>query len=289
MSFLGKVLIVAQVVLSLLFMCAAGAVFTAHTNWHEDAVQKDAQITKLQTDHSNEVTDLNQKIDALQQATTAEKNRADGEVGRRQQFEQEAARLTAERNSLNQQLNQQTGLAETKSNEAEFRQAEAERERVQNETLRASLDEQIRKTVTLEDELGTRNQAYDELVAQHAAVQEELAFVSKVARQAELNIDRQSVELQSEPPPPVEGLVQEVRKDQTNRTKWVHVSVGSDDGLVVGHEMDVYRTADQNNGRAKYLGRIRIWSVEPDEAVGLVIEAAKTGIIEVGDNVTTKL
>jgi hypothetical protein len=93
----------------------------------------------------------------------------------------------------------------------------------------------------------------------------------------------------SEPPPPVEGLVREVRKDQTNRTKWVHLTVGRDDGLREGHEMEVYRTAERNNGRAKYLGRIRIWSVTPDEAVGIVVDAAKNGIIEVGDNVTTKL
>ncbi|MBL8851787.1 MAG: hypothetical protein JNG89_19070 [Planctomycetaceae bacterium] len=289
MSFLGKVLIVAQVVLSLLFMCAAGAVYTAHTNWHEASVKKDADIAKLTTDRTNEVTALNQQLDARAQELTAEKNRADAVVGRAQQLEGDVARLNQETNSLNQQLQRANGLAATKSNEAEFRQSEAERERVQNETLRTSLDEQIRKTVTLEDELGTRNQAYEELVAQHAAVQDELEFVSRIARQANLNTDRQSVEMQVEPPLPVEGLVQEVRKDQTNRTKWVHVSVGSDDGLRVGHEMDVYRTAERNDGRAKYLGRIRIWSVEPDQAVGLVVEAAKNGIIEVGDNVTTKL
>lgn len=289
MSFLGKILIVAQLVLSVLFMCAAGAVFSTHTNWMKRYDEQKAQFEKQQTEHAAEIANLNQRIDAEMKKAADQEARANAIVGREQQLTQQVAALTQTNNSLNQQLQRQTGLAETKSNEAEFRQAEAERQRVQNETLSKSLDEQIRKTVALQDEMGTLKQTYEALVAQHAETSKELAALQKIVRAAELPTDAQSVTALSEPPPPVEGVVQEVRKDQTNRTKFVYISLGSDDGLRVGHELDAYRTAERNNGRAKYLGRIKIWSVLPDTAVGLVVEAAKNGIIEVGDNVTTKL
>ena len=101
--------------------------------------------------------------------------------------------------------------------------------------------------------------------------------------------DRRAVAALSEPPPPVEAIVRDVLKDQANRPKFIHITAGSDDGLQDGHVLDIYRTAERNNGRAKYLGKIRLTLVEPDEAVGVVVESARNGIIEVGDNATTKL
>jgi len=91
------------------------------------------------------------------------------------------------------------------------------------------------------------------------------------------------------PPPDVAGLVLDARKTRNRSTEFVHISIGSDDGLAVGHTLHVYRPADKNGGRAMYLGKIELVRVAPDEAVGTVIERAKNGIIERNDNVTTKL
>jgi hypothetical protein len=289
MSFLGKILIVAQVVLSLLFMCAAGAVFNMHVNWKDRATKAESKATDLQTAHNNELANLNQRIDGLNQMANAEKNRADMEFGQRQALQQDVQRLTETTNSLNQQLQRQTGLAETKTNEADYRQQEAEQQRVQNETLSDSLDAVIKKSVGLEDQLATLQQSHTELTTQYEATLKELGDLRKLARANNLPTDLQAVASLSEPPPKVKGVVRDIRKDEANRTKFVHISIGSDDGLRVGHVLDVYRTADRNGGRAKYLGRIRIWSVTPDNAVGIVVETAKNGIIEVGDNVTTEL
>ena len=90
------------------------------------------------------------------------------------------------------------------------------------------------------------------------------------------------------PPPPVDGLVKEVKKDRTNRPKYIVITVGEDDGLLKGHVLSVMRSGV--GGKVpQYLGEVRIISIEPDSAVCEVIESAKNGIIEVGDNVTTKL
>ena len=62
-------------------------------------------------------------------------------------------------------------------------------------------------------------------------------------------------------------------------------SIGSDDGLQNGHELDVYRGA-------KYLGRVRIVETRPDRAVASVLKEFKEvaqDFIRKGDRVATKL
>jgi len=76
-------------------------------------------------------------------------------------------------------------------------------------------------------------------------------------------------------PPKVEGIVKDVEKD------FVEISIGADDGLKVGHALDVYRGN-------QYLGRIVIKKTQPDEAVGQIIKELQRGQIKRNDRVTTK-
>ena len=62
----------------------------------------------------------------------------------------------------------------------------------------------------------------------------------------------------------------------------VEVSIGSDDGLQAGHELEVFR-ADE------YLGRLRVVSVKPDRAVVRVLKDFARGIVQRGDRVATRL
>jgi hypothetical protein len=54
------------------------------------------------------------------------------------------------------------------------------------------------------------------------------------------------------------------RVDPSNRR--VEITIGSDDGLVPGHELYLFRTTP----RPEYLGKITIISVDPDQSVGRV-------------------
>jgi hypothetical protein len=64
-------------------------------------------------------------------------------------------------------------------------------------------------------------------------------------------------------PPPVEGKVTEL--NATKRS--MEISIGSDDGLAVGQELYVFRIQP----RAEYIGKVKIVSVYPDQAVADVI------------------
>lgn len=289
MSTLGKILIVIQVVMSLLFMCAAGAVYTVQKNWKDQ--YDNAQITMSQQRQGLEtdIEELNKKIDDLNLQVTTQTNRADQVVGERDQLVAQVENLRRQNNALENELDKADGVMETSSKEAEYRQSEAEQQRVVNQTLRATLDDQVQENVQLKDENYGLQVAKDNLNTQVMELLDHVAFLERVVHKHGLSTDRREVEGLTDPPPPVDGLVLNTRKDRTNRTEFAHVSIGSDDGLLVGHELDVYRTAERNGGEPQYLGRIRIVHLLPDEAVGMVVEAAKNGIIEEGDNVTTRL
>jgi hypothetical protein len=82
-------------------------------------------------------------------------------------------------------------------------------------------------------------------------------------------------------PPPVRGKV--AWADLQNQ--WVVLTLGHDDGIRPGHELEVI----SSNPQAKGAGRIRIIAVDYDQAIGQVIQETSPGIkIQSGDLVTAK-
>jgi hypothetical protein len=77
-------------------------------------------------------------------------------------------------------------------------------------------------------------------------------------------------------PPMVDGLVVKVGEKNL-----VEISIGADDGILVGNKLDVYR----NNA---YLGKVVVLKTTPDRAVAEIIPEFKRGIIRKGDRVATK-
>jgi predicted transcriptional regulator len=74
------------------------------------------------------------------------------------------------------------------------------------------------------------------------------------------------------------------RIDPTNRR--MELSIGSDDGLVTGHELYIYRTSP----RPEYIGKVTIVTVEPDRAVAKVIGNTYQGKkIKEGDIVSSTI
>jgi hypothetical protein len=72
-----------------------------------------------------------------------------------------------------------------------------------------------------------------------------------------------------ESPPKVAGEVLRV-DPKGDRIEFTN---GSDEGLVVGHEMYVYRTKP----RPEFIGKVKIIEVDPDQSVGRVIGRTVNG------------
>lgn len=288
MSFVGKILVVVLVVLSVLFMALAGGVLAVHNNWR---TKHDGVAEKLKSSQEEYTTALAnntavkqagdkkaQDSDEIAKTATAKLTTQDGEL----------VDLKTQVNELQQQLQSQTALATTNAKEAVFRQREALEQRAANRTLQAALDKSAADQRQLEDEKFALQVEYDNLKGTYSEVLVSNQFLVDLAKKHGLETDPRIVARMQAPPPPIEGVVKVVKKDKTNRPKLVEISIGSDDGLVKGHKIDVVRLG-LNGKDSQYMGKIQLTDVSPDHAVGIVIEAAKNGIIEVGDNVTTKL
>lgn len=290
MSFVGKVLVVVQVVLSVCFMGFAGAVYTAQSNWRaksqklqDNVANLQKSMSELESEYSNYKVESDQKIkDALSREQTA-KVANDALQAQFKTNQSQLETIRAERDSA-------VAQAETTGEEAKFRQQESGRQRVVNKTLHDTVNTLRGKIKNLEDTVFTQSIREKNLIAKHNTVLDELKYLNKIVANMGIDPKDPAIAGMQAPPPAVEGLIINTKKDKRNGTKFVEVSLGSDDGLSKGHKLFVYRFGTKENGnRPKYLGKIELVYVDPDKAVGTVIDAAKNGVIEKGDHVNSKL
>ncbi len=285
MTFVGKILVIVQLVLAICFMAFAGAVYTTQTNWRTAAetAKKDAdsqrqaagaaaqELQQAKTDLGAQVNGLTQQVavldDKVKQAT---------DQLQRSQLELQDARTAVDR---------QTAVANLAEEQATFRQEETLRQRERNERLQAQINELLGKIRGLEDTLFAKNLSIEDMQERQQRMIEQVDQYRQMILALEGSLDPNDYKVLSdatEPPPAVTGEVLNTRTSDTSRTEFVEISLGSDDGFKKGDELFVRRGGE-------YLGRIRLSTLYPDRAVGTVSQRVRTGTIQKGDNVTPKL
>jgi len=288
MSNVGKLLVFLQLGLSVVFAAMAGAVYTAHTNWRATAEKTKADLATKESDLARAVQNADMEKSDLTTRLNAEKDLRLKVESDLQTSQVQVASLSKEKVDLQSQLASQTALAETKASEAGFRNEEALKQRLINSDVQKRFDEAQQELRTKTDDLFATKTELADLQQSYTGLLQEKSDLEKILASANVNIDRRMVNKLQSPPPVVDGVVQEVQNDRTGRAKMLVVSIGADDGLVDGHELDAYRSGVDGR-RAQWLGRVKVVSTTPDQAVVEVVQTAKNGIIEKGDNVTTKL
>lgn len=288
MSFVGKMLVVLNLVLSFLFMALAGGVFAVHKTWKEKTAQAITQIDteKKRADALQVEKDTAAKTH--QEEMSKETDRAVKAEADLENLTRQVATLTQQNNALQQKNNQFVAVAENKTSEAGARQDESELRRIENTKLREQLDAETTANRKLMDTLFAKDLEMKDLKDRFNVALRDYGEMRTFLGTKGLHFDRESVRRAQEPPPKISGLVIDVKNDKTNRPAFIEISLGSDEGLVVGHEMDVVGSG-LGNRKPDWLGRIKIIDVRPDSAVGQVIAKQANGIMEKGDVVTTQL
>ena len=273
MTLVGKIFTVLIFVMSILFMAFSMMVFATHTNWKETAEKLKLKSTQQQQLIDQAKLDLEsvKRALALEQASRRHAlavaqtrlNQA------QQQLEQQAALLNQKESQLNDANvavksaeERLTALAaEILDARQKLKLAQQERDDVFLKVV--ELTDKLNQSETTRQQLGDRN---NQLVAQ-------IADMDRVMQKHGLTVNS----LVAHIPPKVEGIVMDVSPSDL-----VEISIGHDDGLKIGHSLDVFR------GNT-YLGRIVIRKTAPDRAVGEIVKELKRGQIKKGDHVTTKL
>jgi hypothetical protein len=288
MTFVGKMLVVVQLVMSLVFMAFAAAVYSVQQSWKEEAASLQQQVSDLQNDLSEQNTTLQRKVTDATQTAEAAVARAETAEGVNAQLKAQLANEQQNINELNLQNNSMQGVALAKSAEAAFRDEEAQRGRIAYQTLRNEVDTLNSELRDRDDQIFAMQLEMEDLASRYDTLLAESGDLKKILRMNDLPTDPTEFTALEEPPPPVDGIVVDTKADESNRVAAVQISIGSDDGVRKNHVLDVYSSA-ANGGQTQYLGKIRVFQVTPHWAVGYVIQSSKNGIIQRGDNVTTRL
>ena len=280
-NIVSKILIVANLVFSLCFMCFAGAVFTFQDGWRDKANKTQERLTSangqvsqllgdkelLTTKHAKEFGD-----------EKARANKAEAKVnGLDLNLKQAIGNLTnAEKERDKHLVDLQVAQQEMQARQTETNDARAEIKR-----LRDQNNEAIAVRRGLEDENLEMEGAIAEAGTREVQFLKEITHLNELLRLNKIDPRDPVIGPVPKVVEMVDGFVVESRKNSSRSAELVQISVGSDDGVFKHMKMTVYR--DSN-----FLATIQITEVYPDKAVGLVIEETRSGTIERRDNVTTK-
>jgi hypothetical protein len=285
MTFVGKVLVVIQLVMSLCFLAFAGAVYTAQENWKKNATTAKADLEKAKKEATEKENSLTTALAAKTTEANDQKARADG-------FQAQADNLnkllaTSQANEMQSVTASKTfqAAAETTSTEAVERKQEAQARQRVNQELHASRDGLLGEKRAMEDQIFGLKVEQERMLAKHEQILERMERYQRIMSSFGIDPETSVVATRQDPPPVVEGKVENTKPGDRGNSEFIEISIGSDDGLLRGHELFIYRTEDQG----KYLGKIRLVLVTPDRSVGTVIEKARNGVIQKGDVVTSKL
>jgi predicted nuclease with TOPRIM domain len=281
MTFVGKILVIVIMAFALLFLGISTVVFTTHENWKKATEDQKKKVTEL----GNKNRDLQAGVDAakkdLEKAQVEHAAAIAASNGRIKSLEDDNKTLNNETTAARAKLETAQQSASTSLTLAEERLKETTQLRDQKSAVEKQANEYKIQQTDLNEKIRELERQTKTLDANNADLRDRVARYSTLLRKAGLSDDISTVK-GLESPPAVQGEV--ARVDAQNRK--VEITIGSDDGLVPGHELYLYRTKP----RAEYLGKIQIMSVDPDQAVGKVIGNTIQGKkIQEGDIVSSTI
>jgi hypothetical protein len=285
MTFIGKLLVIIQFVLTLCFMALAGAVFTSQANWKETAAGLETRIQQDEHDHQREMEEKNKEIDGLKKDLVAAKSGEEDARNENVTLQQQLEQQKTEVDRMKVQVNTQESLATIAGNEATIRRDEALLHRRINEGLNQAQNSLNAQVSQLEDENFNQAVELKDIAARYNELLRTAGAYRRLLAANGFETDPRKIDRDLSPVPLVHGEVLNAEKARQGGREYIEVSIGSDDGLAEGATLYVYRSGE----RAQYLGEIKLTLVHPDKAVGIVVEKAKNGVIERKDHVTTKL
>ncbi|MEQ1827777.1 MAG: hypothetical protein ABL921_17590 [Pirellula sp.] len=278
MTLLGKVFTFSVLCLSLLFFFAALAVNASHIKHKSKLAGYQTQAKQLETT----IDELKKRVEELQTS------RAQEIASRRLALAALQTQLDTAKDQLLQANKELNDKAATLT--AQTQQLGAAQERVSilnrtNDALKVDLDkviadrnEHLRRFISLTDKYHGLQSVEQDLRTQIAQLQQDATFFQAKSETQAAALKVAGVRDPDDvPPSDLRGEVLHVGSDQS-----VVISVGKDDGLREGHNLEVFRGS-------QYLGRIQIRNVKDDQATGKILASFRKGYIQAGDKVAARV
>jgi hypothetical protein len=269
---LGKIFVFGVFVMSLMLMSFAVAIYSSHVNWQEVAKKKQDDLDKLKAEESS----LNQEITRLTANVASSEAARDQVIAKFQQAliekDQELKKLTEARDE--KLTDMQKKIADLATVEADLTRAREEVAKLQAEVRdrQQKVDAQVTRAAEIAGQLHEKESFLEIANERKSQLEKQVAQARLLLKQNGLSLDS----LPKDRVPTMNGVVMAVADDA------IEVSLGFDDGLQTGHQIEVYRNDE-------YLGRAIVKSVKPDRAIAVLVREYSRGIVQRGDKVTTRL
>jgi len=269
---IGKIFVFAVFVMSLMLMSFAVAIYSSHINWQEVAKQKQEELDKL-TASKKSLEDENKRLTANVGKSEAARDQV---VAKFQsaliEKDKELTSLKAARDEKLEDM--QTKIAELATVEEDLTQAreDVKKLRVEINEKQLKVDSQVDRAAQLAAQLHEKESFLEIATERKSQLEKQVSQARILLKQNGLSLDS----LPKDRVPTINGVVMAVADDS------IEVSLGFDDGLQKGHQIEVYRNDE-------YLGRAIVKSVKPDRAVAVLVREYARGIVQRGDKVTTRL
>ena len=271
MDTLGKIFVFAVMVMSVVFMSFAIAIFSSHTNWQKESERLQTELEQVTAEREAKESELTTLIDQNAASKKDQEQVVKKLETALQQKDAELASLKKKR---------EVELGNLDKDIADLSEAKDERDaadelvgklREEINGLQSKLKKSVNDGASLAAELHQSESELAMATERKKQLEQQVANARVVLQQNGLSLTRPETVI-----PVVGGVITAVANDLAE------VSIGSDDGLQAGHELEVFR-ADE------YLGRLRVVSVKPDRAVVRVLKDFARGIVQQGDRVATRL
>ena len=281
MNIIGKIFVFAVFVMSLMLMTFAGVIYSSHVNWKDEVERerigdqkpgykvliKEAEEKRLKLE--GDITRLQAKVAESEQSRDQVLAKLQTAIV---QKDEELRRLRSEKDERQAKMEQavddvrklREDLLEADKNVA---------------ALQAQVNAQQQKVDSQVDKSAQLSAALAESQAELTIAEERKAQLEKQVANARVLLKQNGLAIESLPKDRVPTLDGDVTAVASGT---IQVSLGSDDGLQVGHTLEVYRGDE-------YIGRAVVKTVMPDHAVAEIVKAYARGIVQRGDKVTTRL
>jgi len=275
MTLLGKIFTMLIFLMSIVYMAFSVMTFATHKNWKESAIALKADVDSARAERDSMKGELQTLI------TELEKERAARRMAL-QQLQSKQNLLTVELRAKEAELSEKLAqnseyLQRMETAEAMLTNLTEEANNLRGEIriVQADRDVQFQKVVELSDKLHSNEGTRRRLEERRDQLAHQVAELERVMRARGFTVHDPIENI----PPKVDGYITQV---SSKNTDVVEISLGTDDGIRVGHEMIVYRDKS-------YLAKVVIRKVDSNFCVAEIIKDTRRGSIRKGDNVTTRL
>jgi uncharacterized protein YlxW (UPF0749 family) len=281
MNTVGKMLVVLQLCLSLLFVCFAGATYSLQGDWKKRADRAEEKIKSLKNDLDAALAEKNREVAEAQKAVVEANNVRDTVTAALRTAEQERDTANGIHDETRKERDKAIATTEQATAEATARRTETIGLRAETASLQDRLVEYLRVVREKDNRILDQNTQLNDYQQSEERLIAKLADRTALLRSEGIDPDKYIAVSVSAPVDKIDGIVTGRKQSRSRTQEFVELSIGSDDKIRMDMILLVYREGE-------YVCDVRISVVNPDTSIGIVIPSTRRSNTMRGDRVTTK-